>query len=112
MCVPLIPLEFSRAWLNKVEQVRRRRAELHGEGMLDGLSPEEAAERGAALAGTLRVPVIPVRYADVSEPFPTSEIERRLFGASQADTVSFAGYWEEVSGDCCRSRARLRRGSR
>jgi M6 family metalloprotease-like protein len=99
---PLIPLEFSRAWLHRVEQVRRRRAELHSAGQLDGLSPEEAVERGAALAGVLRVPVIPVRYADVAEPFPIEAIERRIFGPNVRDTVSFAGYWHEVSGGLLR----------
>jgi M6 family metalloprotease-like protein len=99
---PLIPLEFSRAWLRKVEEVRLRRAEVHAAGELDGMSPEDAAERGAALSGVLRVPVIPVRYADVAEPFGIDQIERRLFGPNQGDTMSFAGYWDEVSGGLLR----------
>jgi M6 family metalloprotease-like protein len=95
---PLIPLEFSRAWLGKVDGVRRRRAELHADGRLSGMTPEAKAAEGAALAGVLRVPVIPIHYADGAPPFPVEALEARLFGPSQRDTVSFAGYWHEVSG--------------
>lgn len=95
---PVLPLEFSRAWLQKVEQVRQRRDELHAEGRLDGMAPARLAEEGAALAGTLRIPVIPVRYSDGRIPFHESWLERRLFGASSGDTVSFSDYWHEVSG--------------
>jgi M6 family metalloprotease-like protein len=95
---PLIPLEFSRAWLGRVEEVRHRRAELLASGELAGMQPEELAARGAALSGTLRIPVIPVRYSDVPEPFPVEALEERIFGASRGDTLSFAAYWDEVSG--------------
>ena len=94
---PVSPLEFSRAWLAKVENVRRRRAELHAAGRLDGLTPEAAALAGAALKGTLRVPVIPIRYSDVAEPFSFERLQDRLFGPQQGDTLSFASYWSEVS---------------
>ena len=94
---PNSPLEFSRAWLRKVDEVRRRRAELLAAAQLDGLSPWQAAERGAAVSGTLRVPVIPVLYRDVKAPFATSSIERRLFGENRGDTLSFSSYWDEVS---------------
>ena len=95
---PISPLEFSRAWLLKVEAVRRRRAELMADGRLNGMTPAVAAQHGAALTGTLRIPVLPVRYADVPEPYSTKLLAQRLFSARQADTVTFAGYWREVSG--------------
>lgn len=95
---PLVPLEFSRAWLQRTEGVRQRRAELQAEGRLDGASPEELAAEGAALTGVLRVPVIPVRYSDVPEPFPVSVLEERLFGPAVGDTMSYSAYWSEVSG--------------
>ncbi|MEX2284782.1 MAG: M6 family metalloprotease domain-containing protein [Gemmatimonadota bacterium] len=95
---PISPLEFSRAWLLKVEAVRRRRAELSADGRLDGMTPAAAALSGAALTGTLRVPVLPVRYADVREPFPVGDLEARLFGTARADTMTYASYWREVSG--------------
>lgn len=94
---PVSPLEFSRAWLTKVENVRRRRAELHAAGRLDGLTPAAAAEVGAALKGTLRVPVIPIRYADVAEPFSSEKLQDRLFGPQRGDTLSYSTYWSEVS---------------
>jgi len=95
---PMVPLEFSRAWLSKAERVRRIRAELRAQGKLDGVDPTELAVQGAALSGTLRVPVIPVRYADVSPPYGVEVLAERLFGPSRGDTVSFADYWREVSG--------------
>jgi M6 family metalloprotease-like protein len=95
---PLLPLEFSRAWLKKVESVRQRRDELLADGRLDGMTPEQLAEEGAALTGRLRIPVIPVRYADVGIPFPEEYLQQRLFGPSQGDTMSFSDYWAEVSG--------------
>lgn len=94
---PSAPLEFSRAWLNKVDAVRRRRADLSATGELDGLSPWQAATRGAALSGTLRVPVIPVLYNDVPLPFAADALKERMFGRSRGDTLSFSGYWDEVS---------------
>ena len=94
---PNAPLEFSRAWLNKVDDVRRRRADLSAEGELDGLSPWQAMQRGAALSGTLRVPVIPILYSDVKAPFAAADLRARLFGNSRGDTISYASYWEEVS---------------
>jgi M6 family metalloprotease-like protein len=95
---PLLPLEFSRAWLEKVETVRRRRDELMAEGRLDGMTPERLAEEGAALSGRLRIPVIPVRYSDVKVPFHEEYLQQRLFGPSRGDTISFSDYWHEVSG--------------
>lgn len=99
---PHAPLEFSRAWLGRVEGVLRRRAELSAAGLLDGLAPRDAARLGAALAGTLRVPVIPIHYADGRPPFPIAELDERLFGPGAGDTVSYAGYFREVSGGLLR----------
>lgn len=93
-----MPLEFSRAWLAKVEAVRLRREELAAQGRLDGLPPELLAREGAALHGTLRIPVIPVRYTDVAVPFHQLDLERRLFGSGTGDTISFRDYWAQVSG--------------
>ena len=95
---PATTLELSRGWLARVSQVRRTRDELISRGELDGLSPVAAASKGAALAGVLRIPVIPVHYADVAPPFGTARLEQRLFGTSVADTLSYADYWREVSG--------------
>ena len=99
---PYSPLEFSRAWLAKVADVGLRRDELRSAGELDGLSPREAAAKGAALSGVLRVPVIPIRYADVREPFEESELQARLFGPAVGDTVSYGSYFDEVSGGLLR----------
>jgi M6 family metalloprotease-like protein len=99
---PVTPLEFSRAWLGRAAAVRERRAELQAAGKLDGMDPWTAARQGAALAGVLRVPVIPVRYSDVAEPFPVSLLQQRLFGAGSGDTVSYSQYWNEVSGGLLR----------
>jgi M6 family metalloprotease-like protein len=95
---PIMPLEFSRAWLAKVEQVRLRREQLAAVGELHDATPAELVTRGAALSGRLRIPVIPVRYNDVRVPFTEKDLERRLFGVASGDTMSFSGYWHEVSG--------------
>ncbi|MEX0907936.1 MAG: M6 family metalloprotease domain-containing protein, partial [Gemmatimonadota bacterium] len=95
---PLLPLEFSRAWLEKVEAVRLRREQLAAGGDLDGMTPGRLAAAGAALTGTLRIPVIPIHYADVAVPFGRPALVQRLFGAGTPDTMSLAGYWDEVSG--------------
>jgi M6 family metalloprotease-like protein len=95
---PVMPLEFSRAWLAKVEQVRQRRDHLAAIGELDGATPAELVAKGAALSGRLRIPVIPIRYNDVKEPFPVDQLDRRLFGAPSGDTMTYTSYWHEVSG--------------
>ncbi|HUP90357.1 MAG TPA: immune inhibitor A domain-containing protein, partial [Longimicrobiales bacterium] len=94
---PVAPLEFSRAWLSKVDLVRQKRAELLAANALNDVTPADAAKLGAALHGVLRVPVIPVRYADVAEPFSSAALNRRLFGKSSGDTVSYSDYYKEVS---------------
>lgn len=94
---PYAPLEFSRAWLGKVEKVRRRREELLAAGRLDGLAPDSAARLGAALSGTLRVLVVPLVYADGRAPFPVKELSDRLFGAPRGDTVTYTSYFDEIS---------------
>jgi hypothetical protein len=99
---PFMPLELSRAWLARVESVRIRREQLEAEGRLYGVSPHDLAAQGAAVSGRLRIPIVPVRYSDVAVPFATNALERRLFGASTGDTVSFADYWNEVSGGLLR----------
>src|SRR4029079_3061803 len=99
---PAAPLEFSRAWLKKAERVRALRAELVAAGALDGVAPDSLARLGAALSGALRVPVIPVRYKDTPEPFSESGIQERLFGPARGDTMSYASYWNEVSGGLLR----------
>src|SRR5690606_23409367 len=95
---PAAPLEFSRAWLRRTESVRIRRAKLIAAGELDGISPDSAVALSAALSGTLRVPVIPIRYVDVPQPFPHTVLAERLFGAGRGDTLSYSDYWREVSG--------------
>jgi M6 family metalloprotease-like protein len=78
--------------------VRRRRAELLAAGRLDGMTPTAAALAGAALRGTLRVPIVAIRYADVAKPFPVAQLSDRLFGESRGDTMTYSSYWREVSG--------------
>lgn len=95
---PATPLDFSRAWLTKAERVRQRRSELIASGQLDGVSPDSLAELGAALAGRLRIPVIPVHYSNVTPPFPHTILQDRIFGPARGDSVSLAAYWAEVSG--------------
>lgn len=95
---PAAPLEFSRAWLRRTESVRIRRAKLIAAGELDGISPASAVALSAALSGTLRVPVIPIRYVDVPQPFAHTVLAERLFGAGRGDTLSYSDYWREVSG--------------
>ena len=95
---PIAPLEFSRAWLGKVDAVRRKRAELMANGQLDGVTPAVLASEGAALTGTLRVPVVPVVYADGDAPFDVDLLQQRLFGKSVADTLSYSDYYHEISG--------------
>src|SRR5690606_22328845 len=89
-------------WLGKVESVRMRRDQLAAEGKLYGVTPDVLAQRGAALSGVLRIPVVPVRYSDVAIPFSTEVLESRLFGESRGDTVSVSDYWAEVSGGLLR----------
>ena len=102
-----MPLELSRAWLGKVESVRVRRDQLAAEGRLYGVTPEDLAAQGAALTGELRIPVIPVHYADVPIPYHQLDLERRLFGESRGDTVSFSDYWSEVSGGLLTARGEV-----
>jgi hypothetical protein len=107
---PLLPLEFSRAWLEKVESVRTRRDELFADGRLDGMTPEQLAREGAALTGRLRIPVIPVRYSDVRVPFHEEYLQRGCSGRVGATRSRSPITGPRSRAGCCRSRDRSCRG--
>ncbi|HEY0019366.1 MAG TPA: M6 family metalloprotease domain-containing protein [Longimicrobium sp.] len=85
--------EFQRAWRQKTQRVRLRRAALERRSGLR-LSVQELSAAEAAVTGTLRVPVLMGLYADAAAPHPQSDYQTRLFGPQQYSARTF---YQEMS---------------
>jgi M6 family metalloprotease-like protein len=88
--------EFRRAWRQKVQRIRQARTNV-GPALGPSYSSGQLASQGAALTGTLSIPVINALFSDYSAPYTQAEYQERLFG-SGSGTVSLSEYWDEVSG--------------
>jgi M6 family metalloprotease-like protein len=90
--------EFRRAWRNKVQLIRqeRRRVEAAQRGPLLSVSALQAA--GAALTGTLRIPVIAGRPSDRGEPYTAAQYQARLFGEGTSGYTAKSFYREMSRG--------------
>jgi M6 family metalloprotease-like protein len=88
--------EFRRAWRQKVEAVRAQRARLERQGFGPLLSVEALQATGAAVTGTLRVPVIAGVYSDAAAPYSRADYQARLFG-EPATGYSARTFYREMS---------------
>lgn len=87
--------EFRRAWRNRTEAVRARRAALE-RTQGPRLSVEQLRAQAAAVTGTMRVPVIAALYSGVAAPFPTADYQERLFGEG-ATRYTAKSFYRELS---------------
>lgn len=89
--------EFRRAWRNKVQLIRqeRLRVEAARRGPLLSVSALQAA--GAAVTGTLRIPVIAGRPTDKGEPYTAAQYQARLFGEGGASGYTAKSFYREMS---------------
>ena len=88
--------EFTRVWKAKVRKVRETRATI-GPQLGPAYSALQLREVGAALSGTLHIPVLAGLASDQSAPYPQADYQRRLFGDG-VGSVSLSEYYAEVSG--------------
>ena len=88
--------EFRRAWKSKVQGIRGTRG-VAGASAAPSYTTSNLAAMGAAVTGTLSVPIIPGLYSDVSAPYTQSVYQTRLFGDG-AGSVSLSEYYTEISG--------------
>jgi M6 family metalloprotease-like protein len=88
--------EFKRAWKDKVRRVRETRATI-GPQLGPAYSAAQLNEAGAAVSGTLHIPVLAGLASDQSAPYTQADYQRRLFGDG-AGSVSLSEYYAEVSG--------------
>ncbi|HEX8395783.1 MAG TPA: M6 family metalloprotease domain-containing protein, partial [Longimicrobium sp.] len=89
--------EFRRAWRNKVEGVRQERRRLEGARTGPLMSTGQMQAYGAAVTGTLRVPVIAARYSDRAAPYPAADYQARLFGDGAAGAYTAKSFYREMS---------------
>lgn len=91
--------EFRRAWKSDLARVKARRTRLQrveGPRSLSG-SPAQLAQRGAAVTGTYRIPVIPVLYSNtLSAPYAAAALERKLYTGPSA-TATLTEFYTEIS---------------
>ena len=87
--------EFRRAWKGKVQAIRETRG-VAGASAAPSYTTSNLAAMGAALTGTLSVPVIAGLYSDISAPYTQTEYQTRLFGDG-AGSVSLSEYYTEIS---------------
>ncbi len=88
--------EFRRAWKEKVRRVRETR-ETVGPQLGPAYSAAQLNEAGAAVSGTLHIPVLAGLASDQSALYLAADYQRRLFGDG-IGSVSLSEYYAEVSG--------------
>jgi M6 family metalloprotease-like protein len=88
--------QFERAWKEKVRRVRETRAAV-GPRLGPAYSALQLNAAGAALSGTLHIPVLAGLASDQSAPYQQADYQRRLFGDG-IGSVSLSEYYAEVSG--------------
>ena len=88
--------EFRRAWKSKVQGIRETRV-VASASAAPSYTTSNLAAMGAAVTGTLSVPIIAGLYSDAVAPYPQSEYQTRLFGDG-AGSVSLNEYYTEISG--------------
>lgn len=87
--------EFRRVWREKTRRVRAARVQLERmQGLRLSMSALQGA--GAALTGTLRVPVVLGTYAGFTPAYTPAQIQGRLFGSSSAGYTA-KSYYQEIS---------------
>lgn len=86
--------EFLHVWKARVRAMRAAREMLERPGR--SLSAGQLEQAGAALTGTIQVPVIAGAFSNVAGPYPREEYEQRLFGDG-AGAVSVRELYEEMS---------------
>ncbi len=88
--------EFRRAWKERVRTVRETR-ETVGPQLGPAYTALQLNEAGAAVSGTLHIPVLAGLASDQSAPYSAADYQRRLFGDG-IGSVSLSEYYAEVSG--------------
>ncbi|HEX8395784.1 MAG TPA: M6 family metalloprotease domain-containing protein [Longimicrobium sp.] len=89
--------EFRRAWRNKVKRVRQERRRLEAARTGPVMSASLLQSAGAAVTGTMRVPVIAARYSDRTAPYPVADYQARLFGDGTAGAYTAKSFYREMS---------------
>ena len=89
--------EFSRVWKRRVEAVRAARDAIEAGGPAGVQSATGLAAGGAAITGSLQVPVVAARYYDLGAPFSEAALAERLFGGGSG-AVSVRDFYLENSG--------------
>lgn len=86
--------EFQFVWKARVQAMREARERLDAPGM--SLSAGQLEAAGAALTGSIQVPVLAGAFTDVPGPFPQASYQARLFGDGDG-AVSVRELYEEMS---------------
>ncbi|HEY7585723.1 MAG TPA: hypothetical protein VH866_04355, partial [Candidatus Deferrimicrobiaceae bacterium] len=82
-------------WRVKAAQVRVARATARRAGAFQSLSA--AGSAGLTIQGTLRIPVIPIAFANVPPPFPAPAYQDVFFNAAPAGRpYSLNRYYQEL----------------
>lgn len=91
--------EFRRAWKSDLARVKAQRTRLQrveGPRSLSA-SPAQLAQRGAAVTGTYRIPVVPVLYSNTpSVPYAAAALERKLY-TGPSSTATLTEFYSEIS---------------
>jgi len=93
--------QFQKAWIQKAERARQAREEYFSQhpGMqdLDMASLPDAVRDRIMTAGTVRVPVIAIDYANIAGPFTAATIENQLFNGPTTSDGTLTQLYAEMS---------------
>jgi M6 family metalloprotease-like protein len=91
--------DIERGWRGRTRLARQARSRMDAAGAAPVVTTGDLQANGAAVTGTLRIPVILGLYAGGwNQPFSTAQYQARLFGMPAAG-YSVKRYFAEVSGN-------------
>lgn len=90
--------QLRRGWREQAERARVARVRMTLDGVdANGMAPHAAAARGAAVKGTMRIPVFPLLFRNSSAaPYPVRTLQDLLFDG-QSGSVSLSQLYREMS---------------
>jgi M6 family metalloprotease-like protein len=94
--------QFQKAWIQKAERIKKQRMEYFenhpGPEGLSMASLPDAVRQQISVAGTVRVPMIAIKYANTgADPFPISQVQDQYFDGPTTSDGTVTDFYAEMS---------------
>ncbi len=96
--VPGFDFSPDGAWRRRAREVRAARRQMLAAGAIAALNAPGGPQAGNRVAGTVSVPVVPVRFSNAPAPFPQADYQSLLFASVPVGRpYSLTTYYQELS---------------